>query len=793
MKKGHPNCWFRLARVLVLWTSALDHSPAGAEVDVAKLPPAASSSIDFVRDVQPILDNACVRCHGPERPRSGFRLDSREAALKGGENGVAIVPGKSAESRLIHFVARLVPDLEMPPEGKGKPLTAEEVGVLRAWIDQGAPWDKRPPTNLFDVTISSTVGGIFVDGNQSKFREHYWRTDGVDGGLDRFELFQQIDPDTRLTVTGSARVNDYRAAVNLDRRDLGFIHTGWSQYRQYYDDTGGPFHFGQPEPLSLDKDLHLDIGRAWIDFGLTLPHWPRMVLGYEFDYKRGDEAITSWGFNGVSADARNIAPNRKHLDESVHIIRFDLDTEVAGVAVEDRFRGEFYSLDTHYTNIAARAEMTQNARSENTYFQGANSLRLEKRFKDWLLGSGGYFYSKLDAESSFTNSLVANGTVYSAYVPEIILERESHVFNLNGLLGPFDGLTISAGLQNEWTSQNGIGSGNLNGIAFTLPPGSNLAIRPAELRSDYDQSSISETIGVRYHKIPFTALFADARLKQESIGQSGRDIQTGTSFVENPSIASELTDFRLGFNTSPWQRISLSGHYRRYEDDTHYRTNQSPQPPGGYPGFLRWRELITDEVETKLVVRPNNWLKLNLSYQFLTTDYRQDTRPAFTLVPPRTYSPGGEILAGEYDAHIYSLGFSATPHPRVFLSGTFSYQDSTTTTESTGLISPYKGNIYSAIANSTYAVNQRADMSLSYSFSLADFAQPNPGPDSASPPPLGIRYQQHALLAVLTYRVNQQLTTRLQYGFFLYDEPTAGTANDYRAQMAFASLIYHFR
>ncbi|MFO1497513.1 MAG: hypothetical protein U1G07_03790 [Verrucomicrobiota bacterium] len=46
------------------------------------------------------------------------------------------------------------------------------------------------------MTISSTVGGIFVDGNQSKFREHYWRTDGVDGGLDRFELFQQIDPDT---------------------------------------------------------------------------------------------------------------------------------------------------------------------------------------------------------------------------------------------------------------------------------------------------------------------------------------------------------------------------------------------------------------------------------------------------------------------------------------------------------------------------------------------------------------------------------------------------------------------
>src|SRR6185295_12720538 len=104
--------------------------------------------------------------------------------------------------------------------------------------------------------------------------------------------------------------------------------------------------------------------------------------------------------------------------------------------------------------------------------------------------------------------------------PRIELTRETHLFNLNGLLGPFDGLTASAGAQSEWTRQHGFGSGRLNGIAYTRPPGSNLQINPATLSSDYDQNTVSETVGLRYTRIPFTALFSDVRLQQETIGQS---------------------------------------------------------------------------------------------------------------------------------------------------------------------------------------------------------------------------------------------------------------------------------
>jgi len=67
-----------------------------------------------------------------------YRLDSLAAALKGGENGPDVVPGQSAKSPLVHNVARLIEDDAMPPEGKGDPLTKDQIGLIRAWIDQGA-------------------------------------------------------------------------------------------------------------------------------------------------------------------------------------------------------------------------------------------------------------------------------------------------------------------------------------------------------------------------------------------------------------------------------------------------------------------------------------------------------------------------------------------------------------------------------------------------------------------------------------------------------------------------------
>ena len=103
----------------------------------AELPSPAAVKIDFTLHIRPILRDRCQQCHGLEQQLGGLRLDTPEAALEGGNSGPVILPGKSAQSRLIRLVAGLEESLVMPMGSER--LTEEEIGLLRAWIDQGAP------------------------------------------------------------------------------------------------------------------------------------------------------------------------------------------------------------------------------------------------------------------------------------------------------------------------------------------------------------------------------------------------------------------------------------------------------------------------------------------------------------------------------------------------------------------------------------------------------------------------------------------------------------------------------
>lgn len=96
-------------------------------------------SIDFVNDVQPIFEAACIKCHGPLRQEGEYRLDVREVAMNGGANYAPnIIPHNAAGSPLLQFVSGKVDDMLMP--AKGERLSDKQIQILKAWINQGAPW-----------------------------------------------------------------------------------------------------------------------------------------------------------------------------------------------------------------------------------------------------------------------------------------------------------------------------------------------------------------------------------------------------------------------------------------------------------------------------------------------------------------------------------------------------------------------------------------------------------------------------------------------------------------------------
>jgi mono/diheme cytochrome c family protein len=112
-------------------------------VDPSKLPPASDKTgVTYATDIKPLFEKSCIKCHGAERPKAKLRLDSLEGTLKGGEDGKMVLPGNSAGSMLVHCVAHAGnPDIYMPPprnKANIGPLTKEQIGLVRAWIDQGA-------------------------------------------------------------------------------------------------------------------------------------------------------------------------------------------------------------------------------------------------------------------------------------------------------------------------------------------------------------------------------------------------------------------------------------------------------------------------------------------------------------------------------------------------------------------------------------------------------------------------------------------------------------------------------
>jgi mono/diheme cytochrome c family protein len=92
----------------------------------------------YTKSVEPILSERCLGCHGPEKQKAKLRLDSREAVLKGGKSGPAVVPGKPDDSLLIKAVRYTDDDLKMPP--KNKKLSDEQIATLVEWVKRGAPF-----------------------------------------------------------------------------------------------------------------------------------------------------------------------------------------------------------------------------------------------------------------------------------------------------------------------------------------------------------------------------------------------------------------------------------------------------------------------------------------------------------------------------------------------------------------------------------------------------------------------------------------------------------------------------
>lgn len=143
MKTAKINLAIAVISALGFAAAFADDDSTNAPVPGALPPDSTRTGVTYDTDIKPILQANCFKCHssnGPKKPKAGLSLDSREGALKGSKDGSVITVGDSAHSDLVMAVAHIGDDPdEFMPKGKNpKPLTPEQIGLIRAWIDQGA-------------------------------------------------------------------------------------------------------------------------------------------------------------------------------------------------------------------------------------------------------------------------------------------------------------------------------------------------------------------------------------------------------------------------------------------------------------------------------------------------------------------------------------------------------------------------------------------------------------------------------------------------------------------------------
>jgi len=240
---------------------------------LAVCPSLLAASVDFNRDVKPIFDAHCVGCHGAEKHKSDYRLDSREAALSGGESGnAAIVPGKPEAGSLIHFVDGSDKELFMPPrKSDAKPLSAAQIETLKIWITEGAKWSES---------------SVKITANAPEVTEHW-----------------SFQPLKRPSVPGS-ETNPIDAFVHAKLRARGLSSSPEAELRTLirrvsFDLTGLPPTAEEVDAFCTDKDPkayeklvdHLlaspRYGERWARHWLDVVHYGE-THGYDKDKQRNN-------------------------------------------------------------------------------------------------------------------------------------------------------------------------------------------------------------------------------------------------------------------------------------------------------------------------------------------------------------------------------------------------------------------------------------------------------------------------------------------------------------------------
>jgi hypothetical protein len=650
--------------------------------------------------------------------------------------------------------------------------------------------------------IELGAGGMFTSGNQSQAEQNHRLSDGVFGGISDLHFQKEIAKATTFSLDGRglADEHDYRLSLGLKKEETYFLKLHFENFRTYSNGDGGYYPAaGAYYPLVGDA-LALDRGLFSLEGGLTLKNWPGLRFKYSHLYRDGEKGSTIAGQThpALVFPTAGIVPTVQTIDESRHILEVDLTHRLkkfdlgAGVVYEFGDLNNKRGLSQFPGEGAAAGERKITQREGSDYDLFNAHFFTESWLKPNLFFSAGYMFS--DLQNDTVGSRVwgsdfdvvyapdpANGQGYTNLLSNA--RKHDHVMNVNLMSKPTKTLTITPSVRvqrQDWDA-----------MSFTDSTYGNNSFATIASAADADAIDVRERLEARYTgftNFVITAL-GEWTQGQGNLNESGGIFNAattpGTAIQRETEETRLFQKYSLNVKWYPLRRLSLdAGGYLKHHSYDYEHTLDSTannSVANRYPAYLTLQEFTTYDGNARVTWRPLHNLTLVCRYEYQLSTI--DTTP-----DPLSGLNGTE--SAEMTSHIVALNASWSPWSRLYLQAGVNYVNSglETPASASAAVLEAQNNYWSANLNAGLVLDAKTDLSVGYSYYLADNYQDN----TPNGVPFGSGAEEHGVSTMLTRRISKNLRASLRYSYFNYNDDTAAGQRDYDAHVVYTGLQYRF-
>ncbi len=631
-------------------------------------------------------------------------------------------------------------------------------------------------------SISLLANYVSVGGDEKRFRQNLWMDDNFNGGIEKFNLKQNLGGGKNLTMEGSVLSDsDYKFFMNLEKNEFGYMNLKYDQFRKYYDDSGLYHVFptaGLPSWYELDKNLYTDRSAFSLDFGLTIPDRPKYTLGYDRRTKSGEMA-SGLGIgvvkdrNPAIDDVLYMYPYSNNIDWVVDTLKVGTEFKIKEFNISLKQRFEAYTNNSFADNVFEVRENTSpvwnNLRVEEqpSYQTSTSTILADSQVNEKLYMKGGYLFNSLAGKDKWDRTYY--GTALSSparyYNGEEDNDLDSNVFSWGMNLNPIKDLSFTTRLRYEKSKTSASSQFTKDGSSSTAGNGIVDYIQRESSREE--KSGVAEGIGLRYSALLRTTFYMDMDWEQSQInytnnlwGVPGSATPTTDNYNRDKDFNKDV--YTVGVNTRPIKPLFISSRYRRTNKDNEYTVYDTE---GIVLGNNSRR---TDEYTVRTEIKPNKLIVFSAKYQNSQANYDLSSE-----------NPDG---IGTFDSQTTSFGVTLTPTPKLYINSLYSFQDAMIRSEGTEAVLArrrveyYNGDSNTAITTVNYALDNKTIVNTQYQRWAAD------GTDAVS----------QGIFLGLERSLSKGLVLKVGYSYNTYDEGENSGIDDYKANIVYTSLTGKF-